>query len=74
MAIHAPFFIAWASVHYVAVCQHCPSFIRNIEEIAVALEALFILKRGIGSLAGLLMVIFSADKMNYNILNSVSGF
>jgi len=73
MAIYAPLFIARASVHYVTMCQHRSPFIWNIKKVAVAFETLFIFERGICPLTRFLMIIFPANKVHNDILNSMSG-
>jgi len=73
MAIHAPFLISPPRVDHIKIGQHGPPLIGNIEKIPVALLALLVLERGIGNAPLLLVVIFSAHKMNNDVLYAMGG-
>lgn len=71
MAIHAPFLIPGSGIYYRSVGEHGPTFIRDIQDIAMAFLALFILERGIGSQPVFLVVVFILGKMNNDVLDAV---
>jgi hypothetical protein len=53
--------------------QHRSTFVRNIEKIAVAFLTLFVLKRSIGLIAILVMVVSVLGKMNNNVFNAMES-
>ena len=71
MAIHAPFLIPGSGIYYRSVGEHGPTFIRDIQDIAMAFLALFIFKRGIGCEPVFLVVVFILGKMNNDVLDAV---
>ena len=73
VAIHATLFIAWPGINDRSVGEHGPSFVWDIKDISMAFLALFIFKRGIGSLAVLFMIIGFLSKMNNDILDAMHG-
>jgi hypothetical protein len=51
--------------------QHRSTFVRNIEKVAVAFLTLFVLKRRIGFIAILLMIVSVLGEMNDNVFNAM---
>jgi hypothetical protein len=54
--------------------QHRPTFVRNIEKVAVAFLTLFVFKGCIRLIAILLMVVSLLGKMNDNVFNAMESF
>ena len=71
MAVHTFFFIARSRIDDCSMGQHGAAFVRNIQQISVALHALLIFKRSIGCLAIFLPIIFALHKVNDDVLNAV---
>ena len=71
MAIHAPFLIPGPGIDDRSVGEHGPTFIRDIQDIAMAFLALLIFERGIGCEPVFLVVVFILGKMNNDVLDAV---
>ena len=71
VAVHTFFFIARSRVDNGSMGQHGAAFVRNIQQISVALHALLIFKRGISCLAVFFSIIFALHKMNDDVFNTV---
>jgi hypothetical protein len=74
VAIYTFFLITWPRIQNCSVGQHGSPFIRDIEDISMALLALFILHICIGVFPGLFMVISVLNKMHDHILDPMSRF
>jgi hypothetical protein len=73
VAIHATLFIAWPGINDRSVGEHGTSLVWDIKDVSMAFLALFIFKRGIGSLAVLFMIIGFLGKMNDDIPDAMHG-
>ena len=73
VAIYTSLLIPGPGIYDIPVGEHGPPFIRDIQDIAMAFLALFILERGIGCQPVFLMIVFVLSKMNDDVLYTVSG-
>ena len=73
MTIHAFLLVAGPSIDHVTVSQHSTAFVRDVENIAVALLALLVLERGVGFLPLFLVIILCLDEMDKYVFGSVEG-
>ena len=71
MTVHAFLFIARPRVYDSSVSQHGAALIRDVKQIAVALHALFILKRSIGRFAIFFAIVFAQHEVNEYVFNAV---
>jgi hypothetical protein len=71
MAVHALFFIALSCVEDFTMGHHGSPFIRNIEDISVAFQALIVLKRGICLFTIFFVIIFILDEMDNDVFDPV---
>jgi len=73
MAIHTFFLIARSRVDHGSMSQHCASFIRYIQQVSMALQALLVFKRRIGSFAVFGLIVFTLNEMNKDIFNTMKS-
>lgn len=74
MAVDTFFFVSWFWVNNSSMRQHGSPFVRDIQQIAMALLALLVFKRVIRCLTGFAMVIFTHEQMSGNIFQSMRRF
>ena len=73
MAVHTLLLVTWSGVDYRPMGQHCSAFVRDKEKVAVAFLTLFVLKRSIGLIAILVMIVSLLGKMNDNVFNAMES-
>ncbi len=73
MTIHASLLITRPGIDHVSVGQHGPTFVRDVEKIAMALLALVVLERGIGFLSIFFVIILFLEKVDSNVFGTVPG-
>lgn len=73
MAVHALLLVTWSGVDYRPMGQHRPTFVRNIEKVAVAFLTLFVFKGCIRLIAILLMIVSLLGEMNDNVFNAMES-
>jgi hypothetical protein len=54
--------------------KHGTAFVWNIQYVAMALHALFVIEGVVGRLAVFGVIVFSSQEMDHHILNAVKGF
>ena len=74
MTINALLFISRPGIDHVTVSQHGPTFVWDIEKIAMAFLALVVGERGVGFLPLFFVVIFFLKEMNHNVSGAMPGF
>jgi hypothetical protein len=74
VAVYTPLFVAGAGIDHRFVSQHGTTFVGNIQKVAVALLALFVLEGSIGLPAVLVVVVFVLNKMNEDVFDAVKSF
>jgi hypothetical protein len=71
MAVHAFLFIARPRIDDGSVSQHGAALIRDVKQVAVALHALFVLKRSIGRFTIFFAIVFALHEVNEYVFNAV---
>ena len=74
MTVHTSFLIPGPCIDHRSMGQHGTSLIRDVENIAVTLLALFIFKGGVCGLARLVMIIFIHGEMDDDVFDAVECF
>ena len=73
MAVHTSLFVTGPGIHNRPMGQHGPTFIRDIQEVAVTFLALLVLKGGISGFSGTLMIVGVPGKMNNDVFDPMDG-
>ena len=74
MTIYAFLLITRPGIDHVTVSKHGTAFVWNVKEVTMAFLALVILERGIGLLPLYLVVVFTLEEMDEDVLGTVKGF
>jgi hypothetical protein len=73
VAVHTLLLVAGPGIDHRLMSQHGSALVWNVEKVAVALLALFILKGSIGLVAVLVVIVRVLNEMNDNIFGAVEG-
>ena len=73
VAVHALLFVAGPGIDHRLMSQHSSALVWNVEKVAVALLALFILKGSIGLLTVLVVIVLALNEMKDDIFSAMEG-